>query len=171
MSVEIGKWSGVLNTHSHTYHTHTANRIQGKRKKNINNYYVVVVVLQYTCPIRISKLSNFSFTQKTHQRGSKVSSIYTRPINTFLQYYILSNIITKQKEKEKKKKKKRLCFLCLLTETRTKNHLVHSQVLKALIFCLFLLCFFFNVFFFFGGFLGGFGFILFSTILFVLLFL
>ena len=108
MSVEIGKWSGVLNTHSHTYHTHTANRIQGKRKKNINNYYVVVVVLQYTCPIRISKLSNFSFTQKTHQRGSKVSSIYTRPINTFLQYYILSNIITKQKEKEKKKKKKTL---------------------------------------------------------------
>ena len=71
MSVEIGKWSGVLNTHSHTYHTHTANRIQGKRKKNINNYYVVVVVLQYTCPIRISKLSNFLFTQKNPPKRFK----------------------------------------------------------------------------------------------------
>lgn len=35
---------------------------------------------------------------------------------------------------KKKKKKRRHFFLCFLTESRSKNHLVQSQVLKALIF-------------------------------------
>lgn len=91
MSVEIGKmeWSTRLKTPTVTLITRTQQIAYIVKEKRIL-IIIIMLLLYYNTHVQ-SESQSFQIShshKKTHQRNSKISAIYRRPINTFLWDYI-----------------------------------------------------------------------------------